>query len=312
MRNLHQIVLCSFVIIVMACRKENTPVSLPDGSVSFAQAANSDVIEIPLSIQQDNVEILELKAALAGTPSSGNHHVTFAVDTTKIAEYRTKYGSALLMPSTSYLFYKPTTQIPAGASVSEAAQLNIGQQTKLIEYSTYVLPVVIKSVDGKIEGPATNRVLYYVFKTGKPLKINKTGWTIQEVSSVFNTFVATNVLDANVLTTYWTSNITLKMPQWITLNFNRDITFTGLSYNVPTALNYPALGGYPTSIQIETSMNGTTWVDKGTFAGNIAGNMQSIDIGLTTARYLRFTVLSCVKYSNTYEAIFISDISLIP
>lgn len=311
MRKIYLIALGSLMALLMACSKENNLANLPDGSVSFAQPAGSDIIEIPVSLAENVTTTIEMKAALAGAASSGDHRVTFAIDTTKIAEYRTKYGAALVLPVTSYLFYKPTVTIPAGAAVSEAALLNIGQQTKLIEYSTYVLPIVIKSVDGKIEGPATTRVIYYVLKTGKPITINKVGWTIQDFSSVFNAFVATNVID-NSLTTYWTSNIALTFPQWVTINFNRDVIFSGVSYGLPAILGYPTSGGYPTSIRIETSMNGTTWVNKGTFTGNIVDNKQTLDLGLTTARYLRFTVLAGVKYANTYDAIFISDISLIP
>ncbi|UYQ95980.1 discoidin domain-containing protein [Chitinophaga horti] len=102
------------------------------------------------------------------------------------------------------------------------------------------------------------------------------------------------------------------MPQSVTINMNREVTFTGLNYYLPTVLNYPNLGGYPTSIKIETSMNGTTWTDKGTFAGNVSNNMQSILFGQTTARFVRFTALASVKYSNTYDAIFISGIGLLP
>ncbi|TDQ07494.1 BT_3987 domain-containing protein [Pedobacter metabolipauper] len=316
MRKINIITICSLIVLLMGCSKENDLVSLPDGSVSFAQAAGSDTIEMPVSILLDNTLVLEIKAALSGSASSDKHHVTFAVDTTKILEYRAKYGAALLPPSTSYLFFKPTVVIPAGASVSEAAQLNIGQQTKLTEYSTYVLPVVIKSVDGKIEGAATSRVIYYVFKTGKPLFVNKTGWAIVGQSSVNGTQVAANLLDANNLTTYWGTTITATMPQWVTINFNREVSFIAVNYYLPTLLKYPTLGGYPKTIQIETSMNGTTWVNKGVFPGNIAADgSQSIDVGATTARYLRFTVLSSEKYisgASLYEAIFISGISLVP
>ena len=312
MRKIYLIALCSLMSLLMACKKENNIDNLPDGSVSFAQPVGSDIVEMPVSLIEDVTTTIDIKAALTGTTSSSEHHVTFAVDTSKIADYRAKYGAALIPPVTSYFFYKEMATIPAGANISEAAQLNIGQQTQLIEYSTYVLPVVIKSVDGKIEGPATTRVIYYVLKTGKPVTINKVGWAISTYSSHFNNFVPTNLLD-NSVTTYWTSNIAQTFPQFVTINFNRDITFSGVSYGLPALLGYPSAGGYPTSIQIETSMNGSTWVDKGIFAGNIVSNKQTLDLGgLTTARYLRFTVLAGVKYANTYSAIFINDISLVP
>jgi hypothetical protein len=305
-------IICWLALLLAACSKEKGVEALPDSSVAFDLQGGADTVVMPLSILADSIITLNFKAVLSGFSPSADHWVNFAVDTSKISSYRLKYGAATLLPSSSYLFYRSQTRLPAGASVSEATELNIVQQTRLTEYTTYVLPIVIRSVDGKLEGPAKTEVLYYVFKTGRPMVISKTGWTIAGVSSVFNSFVAANVIDDNKTGTYWTSNITQSMPQWISINFNRDVTFSALSYSVPTLLNYPAQGGYPTSIQVETSMDGSAWVDKGIFSGNINNNTQTIDLGLTTARYLRFTSLASVKYANVYSAIFISDISLIP
>lgn len=313
MRKLNLVVVCSLIVVLIACKKENTLVALPDGSISFDLPSTSDVIEMPVSILADATTTLEIKAALTGSAATDNHHVTFAVDTTKISGYIAKYGSALVLPTSAYLFYKPIAMLSAGSTKTEPAVLNIGQQTKLTEYTTYVLPIVIKSVDGKIEGPATNRVIYYVFKTGKPLFVNRTGWTIAGSSSQNSTANAPGMLiDANNLTTFWTSNIQQQMPQWVSINFGKDISFVSLTYYLPNALVYPTQGGYPTSIQIETSMNGTVWVNKGVFTGNIVNKMQTLDVGLTTARYLRFTVLSSIKYMSLYDAVFISGIMLTP
>jgi len=310
MRKNYIAIFCSLMIIATACSKKNTPDVLPDGSISFQQAAGKDTVEMPLSILSDSVLVIGVKAALSGNTSSSDHWVNFAVDTTKITAFRARYGSADVLPSLSYFFYKPMTRLSAGTSVSDSAQLNIAQETKLKEYSTYVLPVVIQSVDGKTGGAATTRVLYLVFKTGKALFASKAGWTIAGNSSVLATYVPANVLDDDNLTTLWGTSLSQQMPQWIAINFNRDITFLSLIYYIPTIINYPAYGGYPTSIQIETSMDGTNWVNKGIFAGNISNNMQTINTGATTARYLRFTVLASVKYAATYDCIFISGISL--
>lgn len=299
---------CFFLLA--ACKKNDTPAALPEGSVSFQYTAK-DTIQVPVSIQKDSALPIGLQAALAGNQAGSDHWVTFAVDTTQLSTFQAKYGEAMLLPASSYLFYKATTPIPAGARVSDTAWLNIGQQTKLMEYSSYVLPVVIQSVDGSSEGVA-NKVLYYVFKTGKPLFINKKGWTIDSYSSQNGTSSPNFLLDDDNLSTFWASNISGQMPQWVVINFNREVTFSSLNYYLPTALRYPTLGGYPTSVRIETSMDGTSWTDKGTFAGNVKDNMQNIPIGETTARYLRFTSLTSVKYSNAFEAVFISGIGLMP
>lgn len=309
MRFIYYICIIAFLT---ACSKDNTPAALPEGSISFQLAADKDTIEMPLSILKDSAIVIGLQAILSGTSAAADHWVNFGVDTTKIAAYRAKYGTATLLPSSSWLFYKSMTRISRGISISDSAQLNIGQQTKLVEYTTYVLPVVIESVDGNTDGSGSKRVVYFVFKTGKPLFVNKAGWTIAGFSSINGTSVAANLLDNNNLTTLWASSIAQQMPQWVSISFNKEISFVSLVYYIPPALKYPTLGGYPTSIKIEVSMDGTTWVDKGTFEGNITNNMQTIDLGLTTARYLRFTSLAVVKYSASYDAVFISGISLVP
>lgn len=311
MRKLN-ILICSLIIWLAACTKDEVPAGLPEGSISFDATVGRDTLQMPVSILKDTTTVIGIKAALSGNASASDHWVNFSVDSTKIALYRAKYGAAVLLPTTAYFFYKPMVRLAAGSSVSEPAQLNIVQQTRLTEYTTYVLPIVIQSVDGQQEGPAANRIMYYVFKTGKPLFINKVGWTLTGFSSVNGTFAATNVLDDNNTTTYWTSNINQSMPQWVAINFNREITFTGVTYYLPPLLKYPTQGGYPTSIQIETSMDGTNWVSKGVFAGNIENNMQTLNTGSITGRYLRFTVLASVKYASTYSAIFIAGISLVP
>lgn len=312
MRNSYIVILCSLMLLLAACSKEKGAIALPNSSVTFDVPANRDTVQMPLSILKDSLIVVNLKAALTGSKSSADHWVNFAIDTSRIDSYRAKYGDAMLLPPASYYYYKPQIRLPAGASVSEPSQLNVTSETGLLEYTTYVLPIVIQSVDGKVEGAAAPKVLYYVFKTGKPLVITKAGWSIADVSSVLGSFTAAKLIDTNKTTTYWASSITQPMPQWVTINFNRNVTFTTLSYSMPTALNYPTLGGYPTSIKIETSTDGTTWVNKGVFSGNIVNNTQTLSIGQTTARYLRFTSLASVKYAATYTAVFISDISLAP
>lgn len=303
----------SICITLAACSKKNdVPVALPDGSVSFQLNSDSDTLQIPVSILKDSTMVFGIKATLSATASTGAHWVNFATDTTAIRDYQEKYGSALLLPSSCYFFYKTMTKIAAGASQSDSAELNINQQTQLKPYMTYVLPIIIQSVDGNTEGAGTDKVCYYVFKTGPSGSISKAGWSITSYSSASGTNLPAKLIDDNELTTYWTTNITQSMPQWVIINFGSELTFSAVNYYLPTALKYPSLGGYPTSIEIETSMNGTTWEVKGIFAGNIANNMQTLNTGITTARYLRFTILSSVIYSSTYNIVSISGIKLLP
>ncbi len=98
------IIFFSFVLWLTACSKDNAPAPLPEGSVVFQQAIEKDTIEIPLSILKDSAVVVALKAKLSGTTAAADHWVSFSVDTTKIADYRSRFGNATMMPSGSYFF----------------------------------------------------------------------------------------------------------------------------------------------------------------------------------------------------------------
>ena len=312
MLRLNIFIVCTLTVLLTSCSKDKDAPSLADASVSFDLPEGKDSLQMDLPITDNVAQVYNIRAVLLGAASSNSHHVSFAIDTAKITEFRARYGDARLLPATSYLFYKSDAVIPAGSSVSDAAQLNIGQQKKLKGRTTYVLPVVIKSVDGNTEGPATSRVVYYVFKTPKGLVIPRDAWTISAYSSQNSSTVgAANVKDPNDGTSYWLSSTAQQMPQYVTINFNEEYTFVGVKYFYPTILPYPTSGGHPTSIRIETSIDGTTWVNKGVFAGNLVNKEQSLEIGETTARHLRFTVLAAVRYSNL-PVVFVSGIALVP
>ncbi len=306
------ILFCCLVILQTACTKDDlTP--LPDNSISIHGFSNVDTLVSPLPVKNDSLIVIGLMAELSGNPSSIDHWVKLSVDSTKINEYRSQYeGDALLLPSKSYFFYKSMCKIGANTLLSDSAQINIIRETKLRGYTTYVLPITIESVNGQLESPIGNQTVYLVFKTGKPAFILRDGWTVESVSSYYGSFVPPNAIDDDDANTYWTSGLTNPMPQWIVINFNTELEFTAVNYFVPPLLRYPTSGGYPTSIQIETSLDGTNWVSNGIFEGNIVDNKQTLVTGEVRARYLRFTSLESVLYANVYSTIFISGIGLVP
>jgi hypothetical protein len=308
MPKIHSIA-CVLILLLTACKKNSSSSSLPTGSITIQTLNNTDTIVRPVSVLKDSTIVLELAAGLSGKASSSAHWINFAIDTTKIVAYRVQYGNALLLPSSFYFLYKTLVQLPAGALLSDSAQINIIQQSQLIGDTTYVLPIVIQSVDGNPDGAATDQTVYLVFKTGHPAIVPKTGWTISAYSSYNGTFSAANAIDKDDVLTYWVSSTSQQMPQFFTINFNRSVTFSSVTYYFPPALKYPTSGGYPTSIQVETSVDGTNWVNKGVFPGNLVNNMQTLNTGTVTTNYMRFTSLASVKYS-TFNVVFISGIEL--
>lgn len=313
------LVMCTAVLLLMACKKEEDQrEDLPEGRVTFDLPATQEVVEQNVSVKEVALVSLEMKATLPGAASADAHYVTFSPDTTKIAAYRLKYGAtALLLPTQTYLYYKQTVPIPAGSNISEPAILNLGYQTTLRARSTYVLPIAITSVDGKPQDPVTRRVVYYVFKTGEPLYLDHTGFTVTAIgSSTLAGNVASRTVDAATGTTFWASSNTVPLPQYVTIDYARNVTFSGLDYFFPTAITKTA-GGYTTSAKVETSTDNITWTDRGTFAINVdnALKKQTITLpSLTTARYLRFSILEATPYNASatvvYNVGFVSGILL--
>ncbi|WP_443939741.1 discoidin domain-containing protein [Pedobacter sp. MW01-1-1] len=305
-------------VLISACKKEEaTRETLADGRVSFNLPQTTEVVTNTLNIKEVSLISLEMKASLEGSVSSDTHYITFATDTTKIIDYRAKYGNAaLLLPTRSYLYYKSTVALAPGNNTSEAAILNLSYQTDLKANSTYVLPLVIASIDGKKQDPKTRRVVYYVFKTGEALYVDHSGFTLTATaSSTSGTNTASRAIDAATGTTYWASATTVSLPQWVSIDFGRSTNFSGLDYFFPTAVT-STVGGYTTSAKIETSLNGTTWTDNGTYTVNIDNPLKKQTIALpslTTARYLRFTILSATPYKSgtlTYSIGFVGGILL--
>ena len=300
---LNLLAICTIVLLFMACKKNDSGREvLPEGSVNFDVPTSTDVVARDFDIKNVTVASVEMKATLQGNTSSDVHYVTFATDTTKIAEYRLKYGStALLLPTRSYLYYKTTVAIPAGTSLSESAVLNISFQTTLQPFTTYVLPLTIASIDGITQDPKTRKVVYYVFNTKEPRYLNHTGYTVTATaSSTLGTNTPAKAVDATTGTTFWASSNTVPLPQWLNIDFARNVTFSGLDYFFPTTLT-TANGGMTTSAKVETSLDNINWVDKGTFAINVNNTARTQTLNFptsTTARYLRFTILT----ANTYVA----------
>lgn len=311
--------ICTVVFLLMACKKDKSGrETLAEGRLTFDLPSSTDVVANAFDIRNTTLVSVEMKAALQGDVSSDIHYVTFATDTTKIADYRVKYGnSALLLPTANYLYYKPTVAIAAGTKVSEAGVLNLSFQTSLRARTAYVLPLVIASVDGVVQDPKTRKVIYYVFNTGEAAYIDHTGYTLTATaSSSLGVNVPSRAVDAATGTTFWASSNTTVLPQWVSIDFGRNVTFPSFDYFFPTAVT-PAIGGYTTSAKVETSSDNITWVDKGTYAIDIdnALKRQTITMpSLTTARYLRFTILAATPYKAsatiTYNIGFVSGILL--
>lgn len=308
MKRTHILLYILAICLVAACKKDEVKPSLPPRSISIQGLAAKDTMLKNMPVLKDTPVIINLNAVLEGQVSMVDHIVTFRVDTTRLSEYRLKYGNATLLPYNAYLLFRSRCRIPAGASVSDSVQLNLTAQTTLKPETLYVLPIVIQNVDGSTDPVAAQQVLYIVIKTGKALDIDKSTWRIVSVSSTLAGSPATNLLDKDI-NTEWGSDF-FGVPANIVFDFSQPINFSGVTYRVNDSY-YVTGGGYPVKVKIEVSMDLSTWIDKGTYNGITTPGTWSQSIGATTARYMRFTVLEAAPLFGFSIAI-LGDVSLIP
>jgi hypothetical protein len=288
--------LCLLAIAMVSCKK-NQDVALLPGAASIKEAVNTDTLSNTVSTDKDSLITIELEAVLKEAAGSGPHTVVLEVDTSEIVAYREKYGNMPVLPTSNYFIPFTSCNIAAGATVSSAAEINIISESKLKAQTTYVLPVVIKNVDG--QAPQTigqGQVIYLLIKTtgidyGNP--IDKASWSIISYSSAagfptLSIYAPANVLDNNS-GSIWATASNGTMPQYLTIDM-------GQSYNLRTVTyqDWPdyTLGGNPTQIMIELSTDLSTWSNMGQFADTVPSfAVKNLPINpVTPARYIRFTI----------------------
>lgn len=294
---------------VASCKKNKNEVAIPAGQVYIAQAAASDTLPQKVSSAQDSVFIIKLQAAVHST-ISGNHTVVFAVDTSQMVAYRAKYGNAQTLPLVNYNFPFFVSTINGGETTGTSTQLNIVQETRLQPATTYVLPVIIKTVDGQAPGqPGTGQVTYILIKTAPidyGVPIDKTGWSVVSFSSQYTGYDAANVVGTGTTNFWWAFGVA--MPQYVTIDMAQQHRLKAVTfYNS----DYYAFGNNPTQIQIELSLDGNTWTNMGSnFQGGTPGTTihKLLMKPITQARYIRFTVLQSTLYFAYYSGVTVADI----
>ncbi len=303
---------CCFIVLLFAACSKDSITELSTGSVSIqGYSSTTDTLVKEMPLVTDSVITFKLGATLNGQSATNDHYIRFAVDTSKIALYRSKYGDATLLPNCSYFFYKSDCYIREGSSLSDSVEMNIVQENSLKGFTTYVLPMVIQSVDGQKNAVAPGEVMFLVFEAGKSSVISKAEWEIVSVSSEWEAGMAVQAIDNVITTGGWASDPYGSMPQNIVIDFGYATTFSEVTDH-PRYYEIGQQGGVPTKVKIELSMDGISWTDKGTFDLEHSEE-QVIDMGgECTAQYMRFTVLEATLMFGAYEAVYLSEIGLNP
>lgn len=308
------VILCIIAIATISCKKSQVEPLLAPNGVYIKDALTTDTAKtIKLSTAKDSLVTIKLVAAVAQAAGSGIHTVVFGVDTSQMAAYRVKYGNATVLPASSYFIPFTSSNIAAGATESNTAEINIVTETALLPSTTYVLPVVIKSVDGqspKATG-SKGQIIYLLFRAvgidyGTP--ISKTSWSIVSYSTTNSTttYPAAYVLD-NKPGTQWVSLISAPMPQYVTIDMAQSYNLKAVTFQEWASF---ASGANPTQIMIELSTDGSNWTNAGTYNDASPGTaIKSLKLSkVTPARYIRFTVLKASVYATIYTPVAIAEI----
>lgn len=295
---------------ITSCSKEDvSEISfgepLPAGSVSIKKSTVFDTANIKLSVVRDSMITVRL-SAIAAQKLSGRHLVEFGIDSTKLPVFQLKYGSATLYPASSYFVFKKTAVLTADSVASTQVEFNLISQTKLQPMKTYVLPLSIISVDNNSSAiDMNNNTFYLVIKTGKSPVLDKTGWSIVSFSSQLSANYSPEKLLDKDLSTFWFSDQSKYMPQYVTVDMKSDHNLNGILFTNYQNLTY---GGYPLTVNIQTSVDGISWQDKGNFNCAAVITQQTLPFADTNARYFKFTVLTCQLYNSSSQAVLITEI----
>lgn len=298
------------LLLFFAACSEDEITELPASSIGISgYSSQNDTLVTEMEVLTDSIITIKLNATLHENEATDNHYVRFAVDTSKIASYRNKYGEAFVLPSTSYFFVKPECQITKGSTLSDEIELNIVQQTLLRPYSTFVLPLVIETVDGNPKSVNPGEVMYLVFKAGRALFISKAEWEIVDATDIeTGPGVPNNAID-NDEGTFWQAGSTVGAvpPYFIEIDFANEIVFTAISIT-----NFHPVFGSILEGQIEVSLDGDIWSDLGTYQYTEQGD-RLIETGITSARYIRLNISKVEPvFGGLFNPLYISEITLIP
>lgn len=305
--------LCIAAIATISCKKNQVEPQLAPSAVSIKDAFNTDTAKtVKLSTEKDSLITIKLVAAVAQAAGSDGHTVVFGVDTSQMSAYRAKYGNALVLPASSYFIPFASGNIAAGTTESSAAEINILGESLLRPSTTYVLPVVIKSVDGQSpEKTGQGQLIYLLFKTAGTdfgAAISKTGWSIVSYSSTYSAalYPAAYAID-NKPNTQWVSNLTGTMPQYVTIDMGQSYNLKAVTFQEWASY---AAGANPTQIMIELSTDGSNWTNAGTYNDAAPGTaIKNLKLSkVTPARYIRFTVLKASVYASIYTPVAIAEI----
>lgn len=213
---------------------------------------------------------------------------TLAADATLVDIYNNEKGTDLnLLPASAYTI-SPNPVVIQNGKKSAAVLVDFSKEN--IDYDDFLLPVSIKETSKFT--PDAERNVHYI-KVSRPApRLDRTGWTIVDVSSQeasgegAGNGVASCVLDGNV-STYWHSQWaggTGQLPHHFTIDMKKTVTVASVDLQRRQNQRDTYRG------EIHISNDNTTFTKIGTFEMAEVNDAQTFKVTTTQGRYLKIVV----------------------
>ena len=239
------------------------------------------------------------QVSYGGTNNYQQGQITVAIDAdlTLVDTYNKEHGTSYLpLPESSFSFDKLNAVIENGSHSSDVVQLIVNPA--LVNFACeYILPVSIKSVDGKIPVNEELKAVYLIIRGNVEILPGRHNWEKKEASSLWSEdYDVENVFDG-LPGSYWSSADGAGMPQWFTIDMNGYKLMEGIIW---TNGNDYLMTDLPKHVKVETSMDGDHWTEA--LEIEEVPNVRTMQVmefpQKVVARYLKVTVLSNWKDSG--------------
>lgn len=237
--------------------------------------------------------------------------VDFIIDHPLVDDFNGKNGTQYkALPANTYSFTQNSSTIQKGMLSTPPLEIKINTSgPNAIDVLTdYLLPVTIAVPKGSVKVNEGLRTTYYVVRSQPNLadypEYERTGWTIAGFSSEEpaeaqwgNGGQALHTLDDNA-GTFWHSQWqggTPGPPHHITVNMGTTKTLHGLWF----IGRQNDQEGKPKNVQVQVSMDGSTWTDAGSFTlENNKDKQKQFLNGFKPAKYFK------VIFTSSYDAVY--------
>lgn len=262
----------------------------------------------------DNIDTL-IYGANFGGPGNNDHdiNVQFSVDPSLVAPYNTKTGNDFqLLPADVYEMESLNSVISKGRVTTGPLMIKI-KTNKIPGVRKYLLPVTLSSDNNPYKINNELKTSYFVvsatYETNPFPIMDRTAWSLVDVSDEEGVGEGPNngraifAIDASSQT-YWHTvyrPVALPPPHWLIVDTKSAHLFHGFKIKGRSDTST----GNPSTITIEFSDNGETWVNAGRFS--LANTLENTFYlpEFKTARYFKLTITA--THSNTAFS-YLSDI----